>query len=65
MSHVKLFVNHNCQKSLSDTELPEDYVQQILDVNPTQQAPQRSRRQTQILRGQLLAMFDGADAPLQ
>src|SRR5262249_8985452 len=50
---------------LSDTELPEDHVQDILDVDPAQQSPQRCRRRPQILRGQLLALPDRGQTALK
>ena len=42
---------------LTDTELPENHVQDVLDIDPSQQPPERISRRPQFLRGQLLALL--------
>src|ERR1700754_5218213 len=45
-----------------NTELTEDHVQDILDVDPAQQSPQRMNRCSELLGRQLLAVADNVDA---
>src|SRR5436190_12157716 len=47
------------------TKLPEDDIQNVLHVNPTEQPPQGKRRCSQLLGGQFLALADHGDAALE
>jgi len=50
---------------LSDTKLPKDHIQNILNVDPAKQSSEGISRRPQILRRQLLPLPDSGDAPLQ
>jgi hypothetical protein len=47
------------------TKVPEDHVQDILDINPAEQAAETIGRRPQILRGELLALGDDRKAAMQ
>ena len=47
---------------LTYTELPEDDVENVLDIHPPQQPAQRMRRRPQFFRRQLLTLPDHLDA---
>src|ERR1700726_983487 len=51
--------------SLADTELAEDYVEDVLDIDPAEQPAERVRGRPQIFRDQFLSLPDGSDAPPQ
>ena len=60
--HVKRFVKVNKTILLTYTKIPEDHIEQVFHIDPTQQLAQGPSRDPQIFRGQLLALFDDADA---
>ncbi len=47
------------------TKLPEDHIEDILHIHPTQQPPQRMGRDPQMLRGKFLALPQYLYAALQ
>jgi hypothetical protein len=52
-------------RSLADTELPEDHVEDFLDIDSPEQPAKQIGCPPQILRGDLLAAADHLDASLQ
>ena len=65
MFHVKPFIKVNKTISLTYTKLPEDHVEEVLHVDPSEQPPQRLGCDSQILRSQFFALLDCSDAPSQ
>src|SRR5215468_2870114 len=61
----RLFSVVRKRRSLPDAEFPEDHVENILDIDAPEQPAERIGRQSQILRGELLATTDHVHAPLQ
>ena len=55
MFHVK---HPQGEVLLAHAKLPEDHVENILDIHPTQKPPQRISRHPQFLRGQFLTLLD-------
>src|SRR5262249_53286295 len=54
----RLFSVVRKRRSLPDAEFPEDHVENILDIDAPEQPAERIGRQSQILRGELLATTD-------
>src|SRR6185312_10754007 len=50
---------------LSDAELAEDDVQNVLDVDPAEQSPQRIGSGTKVLRSEFFALINGIKATLE
>jgi hypothetical protein len=59
--HVKHFGKVR-EGLLTYTELPEDDVQDVLNIHAPQKPPQRTRRHAQLFRSQLLALPDHLNA---
>jgi hypothetical protein len=67
LNHKTSFVAEpaNDLPSLANTEIPEDHVEDILDIDPPEQPAQRSGRASQILGRELRSAADHIDASLQ
>src|ERR1700685_2943593 len=55
----------NIKILLTYTEFPKDDVENVLDINPAQQSPQRNRRPSQFFRSEFLTAFNHRNAALQ
>ena len=55
----------NKELLLAYTELPENLIEDILDIDPAEQPPERMRRRPQILRDEFLALSDRIHAAPQ
>ena len=64
MFHVKHFVNRlNEGILLTDTELAEDDIENVLDINPAEQPSEGVGRGPELFGGQFLALADHGDRP--
>ena len=64
--HVKQSVNRLSEASLlSDTELPEDDVENVFDINPAEQPAQRIGCGPELLRGEFFALANHCDGAPQ
>ena len=50
---------------LTNTEFPEDHIQDILDIDPAQQPSQGMSRGSEVFGCKLLALADNVEAALQ
>src|SRR6478672_5494782 len=55
----------NLNSLFSDAEVSENHIQNILDIDPAEQASQGVGRGPQILRGKFLALIEHRNAALQ
>src|SRR5262245_61570793 len=64
--HVKHFVNRSNEGPLlSDTEFAEDDIEDVFDVDPTEQSAKGIRRSPELLGRELFALTHNGDRPAQ